>query len=183
LVTSPDIHIDGFLCPGHVTTIIGDEPYQQVARDFRIPCVVSGSEPVDILQSILLLVRQIENGEAKVEIQYQRGASPEGNRKARSLMEEVFRTRDSEWRGFGVLPGSGLQIAEPYCDFDTESRYVISAAEEHEPKGCLCGEIVRGTKRPPDCPLFRRSCSPDRPVGACMVSSEGTCAAYYRYAA
>ncbi len=181
LLQSPELEIDGFICPGHVTTIIGTEPYGPIARDFHVPCVVAGFEPVDLLQAITLLVQQIEKGEAKVEIQYRRAVSREGNPKARAVLEEVFEPCDSAWRGFGLIPKSGLSIAAPYGDFDASRRYEMTPVEAREPKGCLCGRILRGLSQPPDCSLFRRVCTPDNPVGACMVSSEGTCAAYYKY--
>jgi len=182
LIESPQIKIDGFICPGHVSTIIGTGFYQRVAGDFHIPCVVTGFEPVDILQAIALLVEQIEKGEARVEIQYRRAVTPEGNLKARSLMEDVFEVRDSTWRGFGMLPKSGLKLKTFYNRFDAEQIYDIPFTRGHEPPGCICGDILRGIKRPPDCPLFKKVCTPENPVGACMVSSEGTCAAYYQFA-
>jgi len=181
LVQSPELEIDGFICPGHVTTIIGTEPYMAIADRFHIPCVVAGFEPVDVLQAIVLLVQQIEKGEAKVEIQYRRAVSPEGNLKARAVLGEVFEPCDSVWRGFGLLPRSGLQIVASYGEFDAGQRYEISPVKAREPEGCLCGSILRGLSRPSDCSLFRRMCTPENPVGACMVSSEGTCAAYYKY--
>ncbi len=182
LVQSPELEIDGFICPGHVSTIIGPEPYMPLARDFGVPCVIAGFEPLDVLQAIGLLVQQIEKGEAEVEIQYRRAVSPGGNPKARALLEEVFEPCDSVWRGLGLLPVSGLKIVSPYGNFDAESRFDIPPANGREPPGCLCGDILRGLKRPPDCSLFRKACTPESPVGACMVSSEGTCSAYYRYA-
>jgi len=181
LVQSPELEIDGFICPGHVSTIIGTEPYMPIARDFGVPCVIAGFEPLDVLQAIGLLVRQIEKGEAKVEIQYRRAVSPKGNLKARVVLEEVFEPCDSIWRGLGPLPRSGLKVASHYSDFDMERRFNISPVNGREPPGCLCGDILRGLKRPPDCSLFRKACTPESPVGACMVSSEGTCAAYYKY--
>lgn len=183
LVQSPDLRIDGFICPGHVTTIIGTAPYRPIAHGFRVPCVVAGFEPLDVLQAVALLVRQIEKGEAAVEIQYRRAVTPNGNIKAQALIEEVFRPGDSTWRGFGRLPASGLEVAPSYGDFDAKRRYDVPLIRAKEPEGCLCGSILRGLNRPPDCPLFRRVCTPDSPVGACMVSSEGTCAAYYKYVA
>jgi hydrogenase expression/formation protein HypD len=152
-----------------------------IARDFHVPCVVAGFEPLDILQAIGLLVRQIEKGESTVEIQYRRAVSPGGNPKARALLEEVFEPCDSTWRGFGSLPRSGLKVAASYGDFDAEHRFDIPSLDRREPRGCLCGDILRGLKGPPDCPLYRKACTPESPVGACMVSSEGTCAAHYRY--
>ncbi|MCK5553309.1 MAG: hydrogenase formation protein HypD, partial [Deltaproteobacteria bacterium] len=128
-----------------------------------------------------LLVRQIENDQARVEIQYRRAVSPGGNVKARGLLEEVFEAYDSDWRGFGSLPESGLKIASRYGGFDAERRFDISPVNGREAPGCICGDILRGLKRPPDCPLFQKACTPESPVGACMVSSEGTCGAYYKY--
>ena len=182
LVQSPELKIDGFICPGHVSTIIGTEPYMPIAHDFHVPCVVTGFEPLDVLQAIGLLVLQIEHGESKVEIQYRRAVSPGGNPRARAVLEEVFEPSDSTWRGLGLLPKSGLNVVPPYSDFDAERRFDISPVKGREPPGCLCGDILRGLKEPPDCSLFREVCTPDNPVGACMVSSEGTCAAYYKYA-
>jgi hydrogenase expression/formation protein HypD len=183
LVQCPELQIDGFICPGHVSTIIGTKPYVPLAHEFGVPCVIAGFEPLDVLQAIAMLVRQNEHGEAKVEIQYRRAVSPHGNPKARTILEEVFEPCDSVWRGFGSLPGSGLKIASRYADFDAERRFDVSAVNGREPPGCLCGEILRGLKQPSDCSLFRRVCTPESPVGACMVSSEGTCAAHYKYAA
>jgi hydrogenase expression/formation protein HypD len=181
LVQSPELKIDGFICPGHVSTIIGTEPYMPIAHDFGVPCVIAGFEPLDVLQAIVFLVRQIEHGKAKVEIQYRRAVSPKGNPKARDVLMEVFEPCDSVWRGLGSLPRSGLKIAFPYGDFDAERRFDITPVNGRETPGCLCGDILRGLKRPPDCSLFKKACTPESPVGACMVSSEGTCAAYYKY--
>jgi len=181
LIESPELTIDGFICPGHVSTIIGTEPYRPAAEQFHVPCVLAGFEPADILQAIALLVNQIEAGQAKVEIQYRRGVRPEGNPKARAAMEEVFEVCDSVWRGLGILPRSGLEIAPSYGAFDADRLYDIPPVEGKEPAGCICGDILRGIKGPPDCPLFRKACTPENPVGACMVSSEGTCAAYFKY--
>ena len=183
LVESPEIEIVGFICPGHVTTIIGTEPYAAIARNFHIPCVVAGFEPLDVLQAIALLVRQIEKGNAEVEIQYRRAVNPKGNFRARAMIENVFEPCDSSWRGFGMLPKSGLKVTAPYGDWDAERRFKIPFSDGVEPPGCLCGDILRGLKEPPDCQLFRKTCTPDSPVGACMVSSEGTCAAYFKYSA
>ena len=182
LVEAPDLSVDGFICPGHVSTIIGTEPYRAAAETYRIPCVVAGFEPLDILQAVAMLVAQIEGGEAKVEIQYRRGVSPRGNPKARAVMEEVFEVCDSVWRGLGTLPASGLGVAPAYEEFDAGRIYDIPEVEGREPAGCICGEILKGIREPRDCPLFRTACTPDSPVGACMVSSEGTCAAYHKYA-
>ena len=181
LVHTPELEINGFICPGHVSTIIGTDAYVPIVRDFGVPCVVAGFEPLDVLQAIGLLVRQIERGEVSVQIQYRRVVSPDGNPKARALMEDVFEPCDSIWRGLGLLPASGLKLTPDYGRFDAERRFDITPVDGREPSGCICGDILRGLKRPPDCPLFRTTCSPKSPVGACMVSSEGTCAAYYKY--
>jgi len=182
LVESPEVEIDGFICPGHVSTIIGAGPYEAIAQKFHVPCVIAGFEPVDVLQTVQLLLQQIERGEARVEIQYRRAVSPQGNLRARRIMEEVFEPCDSVWRGFGCLSQSGFQIRKSYREFDAGHRFRISLPRAEEPEGCLCGSILRGLVEPPDCTLFRRVCTPENPVGACMVSSEGTCAAYYKYA-
>lgn len=181
LVSCDELRLSGFICPGHVSTVIGTAAYEKVARSFRIPCVVAGFEPLDLLQAIALLVEQIEQGRAEAEIQYLRAVSPQGNPKARALMEEVFTVKDSVWRGFGTLPLSGLGVAAAYKEFDSERRFQMPALEGREPAGCICGDVLRGIKKPIDCALFRKHCSPDNPVGACMVSSEGTCAAYHKY--
>ncbi|MFH1243886.1 MAG: hydrogenase formation protein HypD [Pseudomonadota bacterium] len=181
LLSGGDLDIDGFICPGHVTTIIGTSAYEEIASRYHIPCVVVGFEPIDILQGILMLVEQIEAGRADVEIQYVRGASPEGNPGALRVMREVFEPCDSPWRGLGKIPGSGLAIRDSFSTLDAKTRFDLDVPPAKEPPGCRCAEILRGTARPPDCQLFRRTCSPRNPVGACMVSSEGTCAAYFKY--
>lgn len=181
LLSSEELKLSGFICPGHVSTVIGTAAYESVARSFHIPCVVAGFEPLDLLQTIALLVEQIEHGRAEVQIQYLRAVSPQGNPRARALMDEVFTVKDSVWRGFGTLPLSGQRLSAAYEEFDSELRFQVPPLEGREPAGCICGDILRGTKRPLDCGLFRKVCSPDNPVGACMVSSEGTCAAYYKY--
>ena len=181
LLSSGDLGIDGFICPGHVTTIIGTSAYHDIARRYKVPCVVVGFEPVDILQGILMLVRQIESGDARVEIQYSRGASPCGNPEALKIMNEVFEPCDSRWRGLGLIEKSGLSIRPGYEAQDAAARFDLSVAQAEEPRGCLCAQVLRGTATPLDCPLFRSLCTPRKPVGPCMVSTEGTCAAYYKY--
>lgn len=181
LVSSGDLGIDGFLCPGHVSTIIGTSSYADVASRFGVPCVVAGFEPVDILQSVFMLVRQIEVGEAQAEIQYTRAVAPDGNPAALQLIDEVFEPCDSVWRGLGPIPRSGLAFREEFAAFDARSRFDLTIPPAREPAGCRCAEVLKGTVRPPECPLFRSTCTPRTPVGACMVSSEGTCAAYYKY--
>jgi len=181
LVSGGDLGIDGFLCPGHVSTIIGTSSYAHVASRFGVPCVVAGFEPVDILQSILMLVRQIEADEARAEIQYTRAVAPEGNPAALRLIDEVFEPCDSTWRGLGPIPRSGLAFRKPFAAFDARAHFDLAIPPAREPAGCRCAEVLKGTVRPPQCPLFRTACTPRTPVGACMVSSEGTCAAYFKY--
>jgi hydrogenase expression/formation protein HypD len=181
LLAGGDLAIDGFICPGHVSTIIGTSAYQSVVDRYRIPCVVVGFEPVDILQGILMLVDQIEEGRAQVEIQYSRVVSPEGNPGALKIMNEIFEPCDSPWRGLGPIPQSGLSIREEFLPHDAGQRFDLNVPPAKEPPGCRCAEVLRGVVKPFECRLFRTRCSPRTPVGACMVSSEGTCAAYYKY--
>lgn len=181
LVSGGDLGIDGFLCPGHVSTIIGTASYADVASRFGVPCVVAGFEPVDILQSVLMLVRQIEANAARAEIQYTRAVAPEGNPAALGLIDEVFEPCDSDWRGLGPIPRSGLAFREAFAAFDARAHFDLAIPPAREPAGCRCADVLKGTVRPPECPLFRSACTPRTPVGACMVSSEGTCAAYYKY--
>jgi len=180
LLESGEVNIDGFICPGHVSAIIGSKPYSLIAFQYGVPCVISGFEPLDILQSIYLLIRQIENGRAEVEIQYERVVKPEGNKIAMDKINEVFKVVDSDWRGIGNIPLSGLEIKDKYGKFNAR-KFAIKKEETKEPKGCLCGEVLRGVITPPECPLFKNICTPEDPKGACMVSTEGTCAAYYKY--
>ncbi|MEE9419861.1 MAG: hydrogenase formation protein HypD [Desulfatiglandaceae bacterium] len=181
LLSGGDLDIYGFICPGHVTTIIGTSAYEVVASQYHIPCVVVGFEPIDILQGILMLVEQVETGRAEVEIQYVRGATPGGNPGALRVMKEVFEPCDSPWRGLGTIPGGGLAIRAGFSALDAKTRFDLDVPPAKEPPGCCCAEILRGTARPLDCKLFRKVCSPRNPVGPCMVSSEGTCAAYFKY--
>lgn len=177
-----ELGLDGFICPGHVSTIIGSNPYEFIAHEYHVPCVIAGFEPLDILQTIHMLVRQAENGEAKVEIQYTRSVVPQGNKVALEVMDKVFEAGDAEWRGIGIIPGSGLKVREEYAHFDAEKLFEVDVPPtKPDPPGCSCGEILRGIKFPYDCQLFGKACTPERPVGPCMVSSEGSCAAYYRY--
>ena len=181
LLEGGELQIHGFICPGHVSTIIGTSSYEKVASRFHIPCVVVGFEPVDILQGILMLCEQIEKNRAGVEIQYVRAVRPEGNKGALKIMEEVFEPCDIPWRGLGWIPLSGLSIRKEYEEFDARKRFDLEVPPAKEPPGCKCAEILRGASRPIDCPLFRSVCTPSSPIGACMVSSEGTCAAYFKY--
>jgi hydrogenase expression/formation protein HypD len=180
LLESGEININGFICPGHVSTIIGSRPYNFIATQYSIPCVVSGFEPLDILQAIFMLAKQIEEGRAEVEIQYKRIVKPEGNKIALEKVSRVFKIVDSEWRGIGKIPLSGLEIREEYKQFNAR-KFKVEIEEAKEPKGCRCGEVLRGVIIPPECPLFKKICTPEDPKGACMVSTEGTCAAYYKY--
>jgi hydrogenase expression/formation protein HypD len=181
LIAGGALKIDGFICPGHVSTIIGTSAYEAVVERFGIPCVVVGFEPVDILEGMLMLVEQIEKSGPRVEIQYKRAVMPEGNQGALRIMNELFEPCDSRWRGLGMIPGSGLAIRESFQAFDASRRFEISVDPAEEPPGCRCAEVLRGTVKPFDCKLFRKTCTPKNPVGACMVSSEGTCAAYFKY--
>ncbi len=174
--------LDGCIGPAHVSTIIGSEPYQFVAAEHRHPLVIAGFEPLDVLQAILLLIRQINAGEAKVENEYTRAVTPEGNRKAQRLMAEVFLLRPCfEWRGLGELPDSALAIRPEFAEWDAERRFTIRAIQAADHKACACAEVLRGIKRPQDCKVFGIACTPDHPLGSCMVSAEGACAAHYHY--
>jgi len=181
LLAGPELGLDGFLCPGHVTTVIGTDAYLPVAEEHGLACVVSGFEPADILASLLMLVRQVEEGRPRVEIQYRRAVSPQGNRRAQQLMARVFRPVDAAWRGLGVIPRSGLEPAPDYADWDARRRFDLEVPPAQDPPACRCGDVLRGLCRPPECKLFARACTPTSPVGPCMVSQEGTCAAYYKY--
>lgn len=175
------VKLDGYICPGHVSTVTGTGIYMEIPEKYGLGCVISGFEPLDLLQTIYMLVKQLEEGKPSVEIQYKRVVKPEGNLKARSMMEKVFEPRDDWWRGLGVLPNSGLGIKKEYRQFDAEARFPVEVPEPEEPKGCVCGEVLKGITSPGECKLFGKACTPRNPVGACMVSSEGACAAYYKY--
>ena len=181
LLDSPDLKIDGFILPGHVTVIIGTKPYEFIATDYKIPSVVTGFEAEDILQSIAMLLEQIASGRAEVEIQYTRVVKPEGNQKAVSLIDTYFEPCDANWRGIGVIPGSGLKLRDAFSRYDVSRVFNLEIPDGQEPKGCQCGQVLRGIKIPTDCRLFGKACTPEHPVGACMVSTEGSCAAYYKY--
>jgi hydrogenase expression/formation protein HypD len=181
LVGDPEIKVEGFLLPGHVSAIIGLEPYRFIARDYGIPAVIGGFEPVDILQSLLIMVRQRNEGRAEVINNYRRIVADEGNARAREVMGEVFTPADALWRGIGMIPGSGLKLSEGYAGFDALQTLEITLKECPPPKGCRCGEVLKGIMSPDQCPLFRKVCTPASAVGPCMVSTEGSCAAYYKY--
>lgn len=181
LTSDPELGLSGYLCPAHVSTVIGADAYKPLAEKFRIPCVVTGFEPADVMQGIEMLLAQILAGESRVEIQYSRAVTWEGNPKARAVMARVFEPCDTAWRGLGVLPGTGLAIRPELAAFDAEKALNITVPEGRENPACCCGEVLKGKLAPFACPLFAMACTPESPVGACMVSSEGTCAAAYKY--
>ncbi|MFO8235829.1 MAG: hydrogenase formation protein HypD [Bacteroidales bacterium] len=180
-IVEEGVKIDGYICPGHVSTITGEDIYKHIPVNYGIPCVIAGFEPVDILYTILMIIKQIENNNPAVEIQYKRAVKPEGNRKALDYMHKVFITRDDYWRGLGIIEKSGLRIRENYKSIDAEEVMPVRVQAEEKDQGCICGEILKGLKNPLDCKLFENQCTPINPVGACMVSSEGACQAYYKY--
>ena len=181
LMKVKETKIDGFILPGHVSVIIGIKAYLPFFEQYQIPCVVAGFEPVDILQAILMLVGQIEAGGPELVNGYKRAVTFDGNQKAQKIMEDVFETIDVEWRGIGNISKSGLKIREEFEAYDARKVFKIEIADSMDPKGCACGEILTGLKIPSECPLYKKTCTPMDPVGPCMVSSEGTCAAYYRF--
>jgi hydrogenase expression/formation protein HypD len=176
------VPIDGFLGPAHVSIVIGTHAYERFAEGYRKPVVISGFEPLDVMQSILMLIRQINDGRAEVENQYIRAVSRLGNVKAQALCAEVFEPRtEFEWRGLGVVPESALQIRKEFERFDAERRFGLVYEPVGDNRACECGSILRGVLEPTDCKLFGKACTPETPMGSCMVSSEGACAAYYQY--
>src|SRR5208283_5074039 len=181
LLQSDEVRIDGFLMPGHVSTIIGSRVYNSVSEKYGRPCVITGFSGQDILGGILMLLRQIAADKACVEIQYKSVVIEEGNKKALDFMREYFEPCDSYWRGIGLLTGSGLRLRDKWLHRDAEKLLNLHIPDAPEPKGCLCGLVLRGVKLPFECPMFGKACTPEKPVGACMVSTEGSCAAYYRY--
>lgn len=181
LTSDPELQVDGYICPAHVSAVIGSAAYQPLVEQFKVPCVVTGFEPLDMLRGVQMLAQQILQGRAEVENEYQRIVKSEGNRKAQALLAEVFEPCDAVWRGIGEIPGSGLKIRPEFADYDAELQLPIEVEEPKEHQGCLCGEILKGKVTAKDCPLFRKTCTPENPIGACMVSSEGTCAAEYKY--
>jgi hydrogenase expression/formation protein HypD len=181
ILDAGEVKLNGLICPGHVSAITGSNVWEFVARDYGIPCVVSGFEPLDILQCVEMLVNQVEKRESKVEIAYRRGVTPEGNLQALKIVEQVFEPCAAKWRGMGEIPNSGLRLRREFAQYDAEVAFDIKTEPAVEPKGCLCGEVLRGVKTPLDCRLFHKVCTPENPVGPCMVSSEGSCSAYYLY--
>lgn len=181
LIESKDVPIDGFLLPGHVSTIIGVTPYTFLAQEFSVPAVISGFEPIDIIMSLYMLVEMWVKKRCEVKNQYIRCVSYEGNNKAKKIMEEVFEPCVGLWRGIGKIENSGLQVSDKFSEFDAFKKFSLTLEDVQEPKGCRCGEVLQGKINPPQCPLFAKKCTPNSPVGPCMVSTEGSCAAYYKY--
>lgn len=181
IVADPSLEVNALILPGHVSTITGTTCYQFLADEYGIPGVVTGFEPVDVLQGIAMLMRQLHEGRAEIEIAYTRGVRPEGNPVALAAIDEVFETVAATWRGLGPIPGSGYHIREKYRDYDAVERFHPQVEPTVEHKGCRCGDVLRGAMAPDQCPLFNKVCTPENPIGPCMVSSEGSCAAYYRY--
>jgi hydrogenase expression/formation protein HypD len=181
LVIDPELQIDGFICPAHVSAIIGSEAYEFLARDHGIPCVITGFEPLDILQGIFMLLQQILRQTPRVENQYSRVVRPQGNQTARRVLDEVFTRSDAVWRGLGTVPQSGLSLSKAFARFDAAASFQITCEAEKDHPGCLCGEVIKGKIEPETCRLFRTACTPVTPVGPCMVSQEGTCAAHFKY--
>jgi hydrogenase expression/formation protein HypD len=188
ILESPEVRdygtvpIDGFIGPAHVSIIIGSAPYEHFAEEYRKPVVIAGFEPLDVMQAILMLVRQVNDGRAEVENEFVRAVTSEGNLAAQAMVSEVFELRPSfEWRGLGEVPYSALRIRPQYAEYDAERRYGLAYKPVPDNKACECGAILRGVKRPTDCKLFGTVCTPESPMGSCMVSSEGACAAHYTY--
>ncbi len=176
-----EVHLDGIIGPGHVTTITGSNAWEFLPKEYHMPVVVSGFEPVDILLTVKLLVEQVVSGVAKVENAYERSVLPEGNVVAQRIMNQVFEPADADWRGLGSMPLSGMAIRQEFYEFDAQVKFDIPDVPSREPPGCRCGEVLRGVIEPPECPLYGKVCTPDTPKGPCMVSDEGACSAYYLY--
>jgi hydrogenase expression/formation protein HypD len=181
ILDTPGNAIQAFLAAGHVCTIMGYEEYIPIAEEYRIPIVITGFEPVDILQSIYFAIRQLEEGRHEVENAYSRVVTREGNKAAKQLLQEVFTTIDRKWRGIGTIAKSGYSLREEFHRFDAEKIFPLQEIKKEENKLCMAGEILQGKKKPFDCKAFGRECTPDHPLGAPMVSAEGACSAYYRY--
>lgn len=182
VLSDPSAKIDGFLAAGHVCTVMGINEYEPIAERYKVPVVVTGFEPVDIVQGIYMVIRQLENGEHKLENQYSRVVRPEGNPDAIALIHRVFETDDREWRGIGLIPHSGYRLKDEYAAFDADKKFNISITKTRENEECIAGLVLKGIKKPIECPQFGKGCTPQKPLGAPMVSSEGACAAYYHFA-
>ena len=181
ILDAPDNRVQAFLGPGHVCTVVGYEEYEPIARTYNVPIVITGFEPVDMLEGLYQAVRQLEDGRAEIENAYGRAVRREGNPASRALIDEVFEVCDRKWRGVGAIPQSGLRLSPAYHAFDAERRFDVGAIETHESSTCIAGDILRGVKKPRDCPAFATACTPSTPLGATMVSGEGACAAYFAY--
>lgn len=181
LLSSPNCRVQGFLAAGHVCAVMGFEEYLPIAAKYRVPIIVTGFEPLDIMQGILMTVRQLESGRAEVENQYARSVRREGNQPAQELMRRVFKIVPRKWRGVGEIPQSGLGLADAYRAFDAEKKFGLADHHVEEPAECVAGLVLQGLKKPHECPAFGTRCTPEHPLGATMVSNEGACAAYYRY--
>jgi hydrogenase expression/formation protein HypD len=182
LLESPDLRLDGFIGPGHVSTIVGARPFEFIPADYGKPVVIAGFEPLDLLQAVAMILRQVAAGRAEVENQYTRVVPYEGNLRALQVMAEVFELRPHfEWRGLGFISHSGLAISERFADLDAERRFSVPGVRVADPKACQCGEVLKGVIKPWECKVFGTACTPERPIGTCMVSSEGACAAYYNF--
>jgi hydrogenase expression/formation protein HypD len=181
LLTSPRNRVQGFIAPGHVCTVMGYAEYEQLVHDFAVPIVVGGFEPVDLIEATLMLVKQLEAGVARVENQYVRSVSYQGNLPAQRILKDVFEVADQKWRGIGMIPQSGLKLRADFADYDAEKIFDIGGISVEEPAECISAEVLQGLKKPTDCPAFGMRCTPQNPLGAPMVSSEGACAAYYHY--
>lgn len=181
LLASRENRVQGFIAPGHVCTVMGFQEYEHLVRDFGIPIVVGGFEPVDLLEAILMLVKQLEHGEARAENQYVRSVTYQGNQPAQQILKEVFQIADQKWRGIGVIPRSGLQLRPEYAAYDANKLFELELITADEPAECISAQVLQGLKKPTDCAAFASRCTPDNPLGAPMVSSEGACAAYYHY--
>jgi hydrogenase expression/formation protein HypD len=182
LLESPDLRLDGFIGPGHVSTVVGGRPFEFIPADYGRPVVISGFEPLDLLQSVLMIMRQLAEGRAEVENQYRRVVPYEGNLRALEAMAEVFELRPHfEWRGLGFISQSALKLSAAYADLDAELRFEVPGVRVADPKACQCGEVLKGVIKPWECKVFGTACTPERPIGTCMVSPEGACAAYYNF--
>jgi len=181
LLATPENRVQGFIAPGHVCTVMGYSEYESLVRDFNVPIVVGGFEPVDLLEAVLMLVKQLERGEARVENQYVRSVTYKGNERAQEVVREVFEIADQKWRGIGLIPKSGLRLSDDYADYDANRIFDLDLISADEPAECISAKVLQGLRKPTDCPAFAIRCTPENPLGAPMVSSEGACAAYYHY--
>lgn len=181
LFSDPELRVDGLICPGHVSTVIGISPYVELAARYKRPCVVTGFEPSDIIEGIYMILTQIKQGRSEAEIQYRRVVKPQGNVVAQKMIDRFFEPVTARWRGLGSIPASGLAIRKEYEAWDARVKFALPEFPERPTRGCSCGEILKGKITPLECPLFGRYCTPSTPIGPCMVSQEGACAAYYRY--